>query len=361
MNHITSGNYTAFKKTAVVFVTALSTIFLSCQTTPTSLKEVQPLAIISVVGNSGVPWDTTDTPSSSNSYSTQQTDEGVLTGLVNRAVDRNNPEIKEVQSRIDYASELFSQKLNEKGIKIIDPTTVKNSQVYKNTGKDFMDYMNSIVPARGYDARTNSSSKLNKMACTELGAASVAYVSFRFEKEKVKNGVHEIGVRARVELKIYSSDSNGKTLLSNTYVAKSADYAPLRNSSYDKELLCSFFPEVTENAIDLFMFDAIYSGADSSDSNYSSDKKVTGSAGRVKSAGETSAESSESSENTEAIQTGDGTSVKEGASSQEQVTIAVPAPLLAKRLLLSGMSVEETASMLEMSVEEVQKISDSLQ
>ena len=69
----------------------------SCKSVPSDLASYNPVAIITVYSNTSVPWY-------SESSGSETVDDGVLTGMVNRMIDKNNPETAKAQERIDEAA-----------------------------------------------------------------------------------------------------------------------------------------------------------------------------------------------------------------------------------------------------------------
>ena len=232
---------------------AALTALTSCASTKISLTEYQPVAIMTVYGNRSVPWHADESPSSE--YKVAQTEDGVLTGLLNRAIDRDDPETTLAQERLNSASSILTESLEKSGISVISGDALKNTKTYSTGFKAFLNYMDSKLPAEGYQVISSSSSKLNKMMASETGANLMLYVSFRFEKQKVLKGVHVEGVAARVDLSIYGAGADGKTLVNSTYTAISPDYVPYKNNSWDKERLCALFELTAQNAVDQFIMD----------------------------------------------------------------------------------------------------------
>ena len=212
------------KMSAVLFAVPL--FLCSCASTSVDFSRCNPVAIMTIYSNPSVPWydEKNDAPNQ-----VQATDDGILTGVLNRAINRNNAESETAQSRIDEASELFSRRLREAGIAVIDPTVIQECSSYKNAGKNLFDYVGKTLPAAGYDVVKSSNGKLNKTMCEETTAKSVLYVHFLFQKMYVKDGVHNIGVAPRVVLSVYGVDSAGKKLVNREYVAVSSICAVGKN------------------------------------------------------------------------------------------------------------------------------------
>lgn len=234
------------KKSIFVLLGAIPFLY-GCASTPKNLKEFSPVAIMTVYSNPSVPWYDEKTNSES-------VEDGILSGAVNRLINRKNPEHEERQERINYAGSLLSEKMRDFGLEVIDPTTNKDGSAYKNAGSDFTDYIGNTVPAEGYSAITSSNGKMNRTFCKETGAKSVLYVNFRFQKVMVQEGVHNKGVAARVVMSVFGTDSNGKKIINKEYKAVSEGYADLvKSSNWDKEKVLSFYPELEERVITQFL------------------------------------------------------------------------------------------------------------
>ena len=126
-------------------------LFYACKSLPSDLATYSPVAIMTVYGNPSVPLYDEKTDS-------ETVDDGVLSGAVNRLINKKNPEVETAQERIDFASALLSERMRDFGLEVIDPTVLKEGSAYKHAGKTFIDYLGNTVPAAGYDAITSSSS-----------------------------------------------------------------------------------------------------------------------------------------------------------------------------------------------------------
>ena len=235
----------------IIFVvfSALFFAFTSCASTKTDLSSYNPIAIMTVYSNNSVPWY-------DENNSNKQSDDGILTGAVNRAINKKNPVLETAQERIDVAAELLSRRMRATGLSVIDPSVLQDCTSYKNAGKNLFDYLGNTIPANGYDSLTSSSGKLNRAMCNETNAKSVLYVNFVFQKTYVKDGVHNKGVAARVVMKVYGTSAEGKTIIHQEYSAVSNEYTPIvKSSQWNKEELCSYFPTVINTVITQFLND----------------------------------------------------------------------------------------------------------
>lgn len=252
------------KKNTFVFHVAQCTVFLliaasmtGCESTKaTPLNEHTPIAVMTVYSNAQVPWDE-NAASQTNVTNTavNQTDDGVFTGSLNRAIDKENPEILLAQNRIDDAAAVLFSTFEKNGLTTVEKEKITGSALYKAWMKNAMDYMNNTLPAAGYNTLQSANRKLNRTISKETGAGSVLYVSFRFEKQRVKDGVHDIGVRALTKMTVYAADSEGKNLFEKEYTATSTEYTDMHNAVWNRDKVCGYFHDTVESVVSQFMMD----------------------------------------------------------------------------------------------------------
>lgn len=257
------------KPFSLIFAATISLFAISCKSTNIQLQEYSPVILMTVYSNPGVPWyeDMTN-----DNFKVEQEDEGFLTGFVNRALDRNNPETLTAQSRIDEASQIIVKVLQKNGISVLTPQNTPNAPCYAKSGKNFLDTMNNTLPASGYDVFDSYSPKLIKKTCLETGAKSALYVHFKFQKTKHLYGVRPDGVQARLVMEVFGTDSEGKRIINKTYTILSSEFVDLHNNKWDRDKLCSYFADCAESAMNQFALDFAY-GDFSSDFEDSSDSE----------------------------------------------------------------------------------------
>lgn len=303
-------------------------LLYSCTSVPKDLAQYTPVAIMTVYGNPAVPLYNEITGG-------ETVEDGILSGAVNRMINKKNPENETAQERIDYASALLSQRMRDFGLQVIDPSVLKECTAYKNAGKDFLDYLGNTVPAAGYDAITSSNGKLNRMMCAETGAKSALYVKFRFQKVMAKEGVHDKGVAARLVMTVFATDANGKALISREYKAVSADYVPLvKTAVWDKEKVMDLYPDLVNRVVTEFLSDyALTAGGDRAP-----DTVYTPTAIKIKAPSSSLGEASSVPED----------SAADAVLAEKRAT--------AKKLLERGMSATEAAEITGLSVEDIQNM-----
>ncbi len=244
-----------FKTLSLVFAATISIFAVSCKSTNIQLQEYSPVILMTVYSNPGVPWYE---EMNDNNFKVEQEDEGFLTGFVNRALDRKNPETLTAQTRIDEASQIIAKVLEKNGISVLTPQNTPNASCYAKSGKNFLDTMNNALPASGYDVFESYSPTLIKKTCLETGAKSALYVHFKFQKIKHLYGVRPDGVQARVVMEVFGTDSQGKRIINKDYTVLSSEFVDLHNNKWDRDKLCSYFADCVESAMNQFALDFAY-------------------------------------------------------------------------------------------------------
>lgn len=247
-------------KKNLLFISALTSVIAlfilsSCQSTKVVASEYSPSAVVSVYGNSSIPWfvDLRDKTSETDGEGG-----GMLSGLVNRALGAHDPEIQTVQSRIDTAAELFCTALENKGkIEIIDHTLVEKTSAFKANGNSFLNNVGDDVAATGYKIISAGSSKRNKDIAKQSGAKSTIYVTFRFQKQKLNASLTKKEAAARVTMDVYIADQAGHKIFKKQYYAISSGSVPYENGKWDKEELCNLFPDTITTVVNSFILDYV--------------------------------------------------------------------------------------------------------
>src|SRR5574344_508736 len=173
----------------IAFASFIGVLFVlaGCQSTKVDLQQYTPTAVVTVYGNSSIPWYVEFSEMKSDSDNDTG---GMLSGLVNRALGANNPEIQTVNSRIDTAAEIVKRVLEQQGqMTVIDHKIIENTPTFKNSGNSFLNNVGDDVPAEGYKIINSGSSKFNKRIAQEAGIKSTVFVVFKFQKQKVADGL----------------------------------------------------------------------------------------------------------------------------------------------------------------------------
>jgi hypothetical protein len=241
-----------------LYISILASVFASfilssCQSTKVVAADHSPSAVVSVYGNSSIPWfvDERDKTSESDGEGG-----GMLSGLVNRALGAHDPEIQTVQSRIDTAAEIFCTSLENKGkLAVVDHTIVEKTPAFKTNGNSFLDSVGDDVAATGYKIMSAGSSKRNKDIAKQAGAKSTIFVTFKFQKQKLNVTWGKTAVAARVTMDVYIANAAGHKIFKNQYYAVSPDSVPYENGKWDKEGLCNMFPDTITTVVNNFILD----------------------------------------------------------------------------------------------------------
>lgn len=234
---------------AAAFVASVA--LTSCASNNVVLSEHAPVAIISVSSNNNLPWyDPTKSEEEQNLNSS-----GILTSMINNAVNASDPEYLTVQSRADEAEYIIRNTLEECGIEVLSPDYVLSSSEYKLQSSNFLDFMDTTIVADGYANISGSGTKRNRELAKALDAKSTLYAQFKFRKQKIDLGVWDKGAKAYVEMTITVAGEDGKVLLKKTYKALSKDYVPYKNGSWDKQGLCNLYAPTIEDVVRQFIYD----------------------------------------------------------------------------------------------------------
>jgi len=242
-------NTIIFVLICLTFVCALA----SCKSTKIEPSVCSPTAIVSIYGNSSLPWFV---PLDKMQSDDDNEGGGMLSGLVNRALGTKDPEIQTVDSRIDNAAEMFAKMVEDKlGIDVVEHSVLEQSKMYQKNSSSFLASVGDNVPAEGFKVIETSGSKFNKMVEKETGTKSLMFVNFMFYKEKDYVGITDINAFARTRMTVRVVDSRGRNIWKKQYSATSRTGVDYRNGKWDKEKLCTLYPEVVESVINQFIVD----------------------------------------------------------------------------------------------------------
>lgn len=305
----------------ILFVlTLFSFLVTSCASvSKVNLVKYSPVAIATVYANTGLPWYEENR---SSSYKTQQTGDGLITGVINRAIDSKNPEYTLTQVRIDEAAACLVSALHGYGVSVISPVSNPDCSFYKkNSSASGGVFSGTSAAATGYYIHTNAGKALTRKITKETGAQSVIYASLSFQKEKVSDdGLHVKGVAPRIILKVFASDVSGKIIINSEYKSHCLDWVSYRTGDvYDKAELCNLVPGCITDVVYQFTSDFC-----------------------------------ETLEGVEPVLDSEKSTLI--VSEKSESAALIKARSTARRLLLSGFSVEETAELTGLSETEINKL-----
>lgn len=269
------------EKAIVIALAAASLLSVTgCLSQKVNLDEYTPTAVVTVYGNSSLPWYVE--PRDMTSEDDNKTG-GMLSGLVNRALGANDPEIQTVNSRIDTAADIINRALTDQAhMTVIDHKVVEDTPIFKSSGNIFFNSVGDNVPAEGYKIIDPNSSKFNRTISKQAGTKSTMFFTFKFQKQKINDGFINKRAAARVTMDVSIANEQGHKILSKEYFAVSTDSVVYVNGKWDKQALCDLYPATIEAVVNQFIFDMTgsstpesgASAASTADSSITEDQKT---------------------------------------------------------------------------------------
>ncbi|MCR4821689.1 MAG: hypothetical protein K5873_02315 [Treponema sp.] len=261
------------KKLLLLNITSLAAVlaFTGCGSTKIALKEQSPMAVITIIGNTQVPWVDKEQEDSSSG---EPEAESLLTSLASKAIDGNNIEILSAVDRLDYAYDSFARALPElTGIEVMPKESVLESETYKYMGQSYFNLLAPTKKATGFKDFSTIGAKKARMFMDEIGAKSAMILSFTFQKDLAKGSRANGKVKGIVTLKAKMLDNRGRETINKIYTASSPEPLKIASGYYDKDALIASLNDtidivINQFCIDLFkMSDIEESPASDSDSN----------------------------------------------------------------------------------------------
>jgi len=236
------------KKTIISVVSIVLSLglFLSCKSTQITLGNHAPTALVAVNGNASITWVVEDEEEDDAS--------GVLSTVINKTLNPNNPEYTTGLDRLDYAEGALLSALSEiAGLEVIDKETVVSAKNYKYIPENVFSFVDSSLHADGYRQLNMLGAKTARMLMQEIGAKSLIIAEFTSQKQYGSNGIDHNKVEAKVTLKIKMYDERGKEVLNKEYVSFADQTVKVVRNIYDKDELVALFPNAIDNAINQFI------------------------------------------------------------------------------------------------------------
>ena len=235
------------KKINVLFLALIGSAFVltGCASTKISLQESSPVAVISIIGNTQVPWIDED---DETVLATDEPEaESLLTSMASRIMDSNNPEILTAVDRLDYAFDSASMNILEMtGCAVLPKEEVLSSEAYTYLTPS---YFNSLTPtktATGFKDLTTIGAKNARYLMDSIGAKSLLILSFTFQKDVVKGTKTNGAIGGVVTMKAKLLNNRGREVLNKIFVAKTSEPIKIMRGQYNKDSLV----EQLENTID---------------------------------------------------------------------------------------------------------------
>ena len=224
---------------------SIAFVLTSCASTKISLQESSPVAVISIIGNTQVPWIDED---DETVLATDEPEaESLLTSMASRIMDSNNPEILTAVDRLDYAFDSANLNILEMtGCAVLPKEEVLSSEAYTYLTPS---YFNSLTPtktATGFKDLTTIGAKNARNLMDSIGAKSLLILSFTFQKDVVKGTKTNGAIGGVVTMKAKLLNNRGREVLNKIFVAKTSEPIKIMRGQYNKDSLV----EQLENTID---------------------------------------------------------------------------------------------------------------
>lgn len=224
---------------------SIAFVLTGCASTKISLQESSPVAVISIIGNTQVPWIDED---DETVLATDEPEaESLLTSMASRIIDSNNPEILTAVDRLDYAFDSASMNILEMtGCAVLPKEEVLSSEAYTYIAPS---YFNSLTPtktATGFKDLSMLGAKNARNLMEAIGAKSLLSLSFTFQKDVVKGTKTNGAIGGVVTMKAKLLNNRGREIVNKIFVAKTSEPIKIMRGQYNKDSLV----EQLENTID---------------------------------------------------------------------------------------------------------------
>ena len=231
-------------------------LFASCASSQITLSEKSPMAVISVIGNSYIPWVDEEAEASGDD---NDSSESMINGLINTMLGSQNPEVQTAVDRVDYAEESFRSIVSElTETQFLEKSDVVNNEVYKMLSESFYNTLAPTVKATNYKDFTIIGAKKAPFLMDSVGAKSLAIIDFTFKKERIDETKSQKFIGGVVIFKVKILDEEGREIINRVYTEKTTSKIKRYSSTdYDKNALIDLFPEAIDNAIRKFALEFI--------------------------------------------------------------------------------------------------------
>lgn len=222
-------------------------VFSGCASVKIEPESISPLAIITVAGNSTLPWYVLKDGKEPSA------NKGLLQNTINSKFRQEDPEILSSYNRLDYAEDALRRIAEDvAGITVLDRDTVLSSKSYKQMSEGLFSAMNTTITADGYKDLRSPEKYLMSKLCKETGANGCIVLEFEFFKKAVTGSLisGEGAPYIKMKAKLYNSD--GKEIKYKTYTATGTETVKVKAKKYDQEELISYYPAVIDQLITQF-------------------------------------------------------------------------------------------------------------
>lgn len=217
-------------------IAVTATLLAGCGSTKISLQEQSPIAVISIIGNTQVPW--VDEESESTTPTGEPEAENLLTSMANRLTDSQNPEILTAVDRLDYAYDSANLNLLEMtGCTVIPKEELLASEAYTYMSPSYFNMLSATKTATGFKDLSVIGAKNARYLMEATGAKSALLLSFTFQKELGKGMKSNGTVNGIVTMKAKLLNSRGREVINKIFEAKTSEPIKIFNGQYNKDLL----------------------------------------------------------------------------------------------------------------------------
>ena len=219
----------------------------SCASAPVVIADHGPVALVSVVSNTSVPWLDPDDEDADDGN-------GLLSSMVNGLVDGGNPERLTGAERAERAEERFREVLAEVGgVEVLDREAVVKSRAYGRIGASLYNSLSSTVVPEGYKDLTTLGSKDARLLMEETGARSLVILQLSFHKRLERGNRWNGSLRGGVTMKVRVLGSDGGEISSGTVVGLTSGALEVSGRKYDRDALVEMLPGAAEDAARAFV------------------------------------------------------------------------------------------------------------
>lgn len=204
-------------------------LFFGCKSLPIQLSNGSPMAIVTIRSNSYIPWESEDPSEEDDSDS-------IITGLVTKVLDSNNPELLTAIDRLDYIDEEIRHVIPEiNNCQIVDKDKVVKSKIYKRLKKSYYNTLVDSKLATGYKDLTTLGSKNARLLMKEVGAKSILIIDGTFKK-KIVNGTRKNGELAGIAfIKFKILNEKGSEVINKVITTITEKSLIIEDGIYDKD------------------------------------------------------------------------------------------------------------------------------
>ena len=235
----------------VLFFAAATSLLISCASTKLSVKESSPVAIISITGNTQIPW--VDEESEEVSPTGEPEAESLLTSMASSFTNSQNPEILTAIDRLDYAYDSANLNLLElAGYTVLPKEELLSSEAYTYMAPSYFNMLTATKNATGFKDLSILGAKNARYIMEETGAKSLLALSFTFQKELVRGTRSSGTVGGIVTMKAKILNSRGREVFNKIFVARTSGQIKIMHGQYNKETLIENLNDAIDDAMRQF-------------------------------------------------------------------------------------------------------------